>query len=402
MALTTYRRVLSLPGALVFSMSGLVARLPISMISLGIVLLVSTRTGSYSLAGAVSASFLIATAALSVPQARLIDRLGQRTVLAPAVTVFVIGLVGVMVAVEAGRITPWAHLSAALSGAAFPQIDSCVRARWSYLVTDKRDLLTAFAFESVIDEVVFILGPTLVTVLVTVVHPLAGLITAGTAAAAGTAVFVSQRRTEPPPSGRGGQGRAGSMHWEMLAPLVVCGFAMGILLGGAEVATVAFSQEQGDKALAGLMLALWALGSLLAGVVTGAAHITVSNATRFRWGLLALAVLMVPLPFVDSFVLLAVFLFLAGFAISPTLIASFAWIEEMVPAGRLTEGMTLFITGLGAGLAPGAAVVGRVVDTSGASASFWVSVAAGFSGAAVAFAVAGLSAARPSPTGSSG
>ncbi len=64
MALTTYRRVLSLPGALMFSMSGLVARLPISMISLGIVLLVSTRTGSYSLAGAVSASFLIATAAL--------------------------------------------------------------------------------------------------------------------------------------------------------------------------------------------------------------------------------------------------------------------------------------------------------------------------------------------------
>src|SRR3954465_1215709 len=103
-----YRRVLGMPGALVFSMSGLVARLPISMISLGIVLLVSTRTGSYSLAGAVSASFLIATAALSVPQARLIDRLGQRTVLAPAVTVFIIGLTGVMVAVEAGRITPWA------------------------------------------------------------------------------------------------------------------------------------------------------------------------------------------------------------------------------------------------------------------------------------------------------
>lgn len=402
MALSTYRRVLSLPGALVFSMSGLVARLPISMISLGIVLLVSTRTGSYSLAGAVSASFLIATAALSVPQARLIDRLGQRTVLAPAVTVFVIGLTGVMVAVETGRITPWAHISAAVAGAALPQIDACVRARWSYLVDDKGDLLTAFAFESVIDEVVFIVGPTLVTVLVTLVHPLAGLITAGTAAAVGTAVFVSQRRTEPPPSGRGGQRRVGSMHWEMLGPLAVCGFAMGVLLGGAEVATVAFSQEQGNQALSGLMLALWALGSLLAGVVTGALPITVPNSTRFRWGLLALAVLMVPLPFVDSFVLMGVFLFLAGFAISPTLIASFAWIQEMVPAGRLTEGMTLFITGLGAGLAPGAAIVGRVVDASGASASFWVSVAAGFSGAALAFFVARVSGARPSPSGSSG
>ena len=78
---TTYRRVLALPGALVFSMSGLVARLPISMVSLGIVLLVSTRTGSYSLAGTVSASYLIASALFSVLQARLIDRLGQSRVL---------------------------------------------------------------------------------------------------------------------------------------------------------------------------------------------------------------------------------------------------------------------------------------------------------------------------------
>jgi MFS family permease len=400
--LSTYRRVLSLPGALVFSMSGLVARLPMSMISLGIVLLVTSSTGSYAQAGAVSASFLIASAALSVPQARLIDRLGQRTVLAPAVTVFVIGVVGLMTAVQTGHVTPWAHLSAAVAGAAFPQVDSCVRARWSYLVSDKRDLLTAFAFESVVDEVVFIVGPTLVTVLVTVVHPLAGLVTASAAAAVGTAVFVSQRRTEPPPAGRAAERRAGSMHWEMLGPLVLCGFAMGILLGGAEVATVAFSQEQGDKPLAGVMLAIWALGSLLAGVVTGALRIHMSNARRFRWGLLALATLMVPLPFVDGFALLALFLFLAGFAISPTLIASFAWIEELVPAGRLTEGMTIFITGLSAGLAPGAAVVGRVVDASGASASFWVTVVAGFGGAALAFAVAGLSAARPSPSGSSG
>ena len=82
---TTYRRVLALPGALVFSMSGLVARLPISMVSLGIVLLVSTRTGSYSLAGTVSASYLIANALFAVLQARLIDRLGQSRVLPVAV-----------------------------------------------------------------------------------------------------------------------------------------------------------------------------------------------------------------------------------------------------------------------------------------------------------------------------
>ncbi len=97
---------------------------------------------------------------------------------------------------------------------------------------------------------------------------------------------------------------------------------------------------------------------------------------------------MLPLPFVSGFVPLGVFLFLSGFAISPTLIASFAWIEETVPAGRLTEGITLFTTGLAAGLAPGAALVGLVVDAHGASASYWVTVVAGLLGAVLAFVAA--------------
>jgi predicted MFS family arabinose efflux permease len=278
-----------------------------------------------------------------------------------------------------------------------PQIGSCVRARWSLLVPDKQDLHTAFAFEAVADETVFILGPALVTVLATTVHPLAGLATAVLAAVAGTAVLVGQRRTEPPPSGATRRHASGAIPWPVLAPLIACAFAMGALLGGAEVATVAFSDELGAKPLSGLMLALWALGSLLSGVITGALRQKASNATRFRWGMLALGLLMLPLPFVDGFVPLGVFLFLSGFAISPTLIASFAWIEETVPAGRLTEGITLFTTGLGAGLAPGAALVGLVVDTSGASASYWVTVVAGLLGAALAFVAARVTAARPSP-----
>jgi MFS family permease len=400
--LTTYRRVLALPGALGFSMSGLVARLPISMISLGIVLLVSTRTGSYSLAGTVSAAFLVTNAAFAVPQARLIDRLGQSRVLPACVGVFVLGLAGTMATVELDRPAPWPHLCAALSGAAMPQIGSCVRARWSLLVPDKADLRTAFAFEAVADETVFIIGPALVTVLATAVHPLAGLTSAGLAALVGTAALVAQKRTEPPVAARGGRHHDDPMPWRMLAPLVGCAVAMGFMLGGAEVATVAFSDEHGRKALSGLLLAIWALGSLLAGVVTGAVQTAASNAARFRWGMLALALLVVPLPFVHGFVLLAVFLFLSGFAISPTLIASAAWIEECVPAARLTEGITLFITGLGAGVAPGAVVVGIIVDAAGASASYGATVVAGLVGAAFAFATALVTAARPAPTGSSG
>jgi predicted MFS family arabinose efflux permease len=220
---------------------------------------------------------------------------------------------------------------------------------------------------------------------------LAGLGCAVVTGVAGTAVLVSQKRTEPPAGGRTGRRSPGSMHWAVLGPMTACAFMMGAMFGGAEVATVAFADEHGATTLSGLMLAIWALGSLLSGVVTGAVRLRGSNRTRFRWGLLALAVLLFPLPFVDGFVPLAVVLFLAGFAISPTLIAAVATIEEMVPANRITEGITLFTTGLGAGVAPGAAAVGVVVDAAGASASYWVTSGTAVAGAAIAFGTAFVS-----------
>ena len=401
----TYRRVLGLPGALVFSLSGLVARLPISMVSLGIVLLVSTQTGSYSLAGSISAAYLIANAIFAVVQARLVDRVGQRRVLPAAIGLFTVGLALLMVAVDREWPVPVPHFFAAVAGASLPQVGSSVRARWSYVVPSRRDLQTAFAFEAVVDESVFMIGPTLVTLLATAVNPLAGLTAAIIAGLVGTAVLVSQKSTEPPPSG-GVRGHAGgAIAWSVLGPLVVCAVTMGMLFGGAEVATVAFADEHGAKSLSGVLLAIWALGSLLSGLAVGTVHLKAAPATRFRWGLLLLGLLMVPLPFVTGFVLLAVFLFLAGFAISPTLIASVAWIEETVPAGRITEGITLFSTGLAAGVAPGAALVGIVVDSRGASTAYWITAASGLLGAAVAFAAAfatgSLTGRRPWPNGSS-
>ncbi len=412
--ITTYRRVLGQPGALAFSSSGLVARLPISMVTLGIVLLVSARTGSYALAGAVSASYLIANALFAVPLARLVDRLGQGRVLFPAVLVFGLSLSLMMTAVVSGWGTPVPHVFAALAGATMPQIGSCVRARWSYLLRDKRMLQTAFAIEAVADETVFIVGPALVTLLSTLVHPVAGLACAVLAAVVGTAALVAQKATEPPAS-RVRDGRtplpSGPMPWLVLAPLTACSALLGALFGGAEVATVAFAEELGRKPLAGLLLAIWALGSLLAGLAVGVAHLDVSQPARFRWGLLTLGLLMTPLPFVDSLLLMGVLLFLAGMAISPTLIASVAWVEETVPASRITEGIAITTTGLAAGVAPGAALVGVMVDRYGASASYWVPAVAGLLGAAFAFTAWPWQRRRqqqeplvadPSPTGSPG
>ncbi len=354
------------------------ARLPISMLGLGIVLLVSSRTGSYSQAGILSATYVAANALAAIFLARLVDRRGQRIV-AYAASLSAVGLALGVIAVEQGWSAPLPHVFMAVAGALLPNVGSAVRARWTYVVRDRSLLDTAFAVEAINDEIVFILGPTLVTVLASIVDPVAGLATAGAAAVLGSWWLVSQRATEPPltrPDSIGAQQRP-PMPWGRLVPLVTGGIMLGVLFGGIEVASVAFADETGRAAMAGVLLAFFSLGSLISGVITGSLTFRRSPAVRYLIGMGALAALMFPLPFVGRLTVLTGLLFLAGFAISPTMIAAVSWIETTVPVSRLNEGMTVFTTGMAAGVAPGAAIVGVVVDHAGASAAFWVPVAAG-------------------------
>lgn len=370
-----YAAVLKQPGALRFSLTGLVARLPISMVTLGIVLLVSARTGSYAAAGRVSAAYVIANALAAVPQGRLMDRLGQRRVFGIGSMVFALGLGTLIYAVLHGWSAPWPHLAAILTGLAQPIIGSGVRARWQHLLDDPEHLQTAFAFEAVSDELVFMVGPTLVTFLATLVHPAAGLLTALAVGLVGGLALAAQRSTEPPVLAAHAHGERVRMPWGALLPLTLGGASLGILFGATEVATVAFADEVSTKAFSGLLLAIWSFGSLLAGVVTGAVTWKIGTLARLRRGAFALTLMMMITPFIGVLWLQAVVLFGAGFAISPTLIAAVSRLEEVTPRARFSEAMGLLHTGLAAGTAPGAAFGGLVVDHYGGSAAYWIGVA---------------------------
>lgn len=375
---TSYGRILREPGTLRFSLAGLVARLPISMVGLGIVLLVSAAKGSYGVAGAVSAAYMVANAGFAILQGRLLDRLGQGRVLTVASAGFGVAISMLVWSVQADWPILLSYVFAAVGGALLPQVGSCVRARWSYVLTRPADVQTAYALEAVLDEAVFILGPIVVSVLATAWHPVAGLVVAVVACIAGTLAFTAQHATEPP--AHTAATRAGprpGMPWRTVVPLAIVCAALGVLFGAAEVTTVAFADEQGHKAVSGGLLALWALGSLTAGVLTGAIHWRRGPSVRVRWGSLAMACAMTPLYFVDSLPLMGATLFVAGFAIAPTMIATMSLTEATVPAGRLTEGMAIMQTGLVAGVAPGATLSGLVIDHQGASAAYLVSVGAG-------------------------
>lgn len=385
--LDTYRRILARPGALKFSSAALVARFPISMVGLGIVLLVEERTGSYGLAGTVSAAFVLAEAAMAVPHGRLVDRFGQSRVLPLAISVFGVALALMTLSVERDWSRASTYLFAAIAGGGLPQVGASVRTRWSHLLDDPREVQTAFALESVLDEVVFVFGPVLVTVLATSWHPVAGLAVAIVTGVGGTLAFAAQRRTEPPPRPALGSGSGAAMPWRVVLTLAVLCLMLGTLFGAAEVTTVAFAEEQGNKAAAGWLLALWSFGSLVAGVLTGAVTWKASPGTRVRWGAVGMAVAMAPLMFVSSVPLMGAVLLVGGFAIAPTLIAGMTLLEQAVPRSRLTEGMAVVHTGIVAGVAPGAGIAGFLVDHHGASAAYAVSLGAGCIGALVALTV---------------
>ncbi len=175
------------------------------------------------------------------------------------------------------------------------------------------------------------------------------------------------------------------MPWVTVAPLAAVCVALGAVFGSTEVVTVAFAEEQGAKALSGPLLGIWALGSLLAGLVSGAIAWRTGPEVRVRWGVLALGLTLVPLAFVGSLWVMAVFLLLGGMAIAPTLIAALAVTERSVPRSRLTEGMAILHTGMGIGIAPGASLAGLMIDAYGASPAYVVPAAAGLLGAAAAW-----------------
>ena len=388
-----YRRILSVPGALRFSGSALVARLPMAMVTIGIVLLVTGAGRSYGLAGAMSAIYLIAAAALAIPQARLVDRLGQAPVLTTAAAAFAVGLTVFVVVVQTGGPDWIAVVSVTVAGGAFPQIGSCVRTRWSHVLDARAEIDTAYALESAVDEVVFMNGPIIVSVLATAWNPVAGLATAIVAGTAGTLFFATQHSTSPPPTPRVRGTRLAALPVAVLAPVLVVGVALGTLFGAAEVATVAFASSRDHPGYAGLLLAAWATGSLIAGVITGLVHWRIGPARRLRWGAVGMAVAMLPLSLIDSMWLMGAWLFVAGFAIAPTIVASLSIVEQSVPRARLTEGMAIVETALVAGVAPGAALAGRIIDTHGASRAYLVALLAGLVAAVAAFAARD----RPSP-----
>src|SRR3712207_7455795 len=234
--LKTYRSLLSIPHARAFVLAGFVARLSISMRALGSVLMVSLLTGSYGLAGAVAAAALLGEAVAAPRLGRLVDRYGQRRVLLMALAVHSVGTLALVFSAQLSAPAWTLFATAALSGAAALPVGSLVRARWSALLGGSPVLEAAFALESTLDELIFVLGPVLVTALALGLTPGAGLLGALLLTTVGSLALALQRRTQPAPAGVRERSDTPAIRRPGLQVLVATFVAAGAIFGTLDVA----------------------------------------------------------------------------------------------------------------------------------------------------------------------
>lgn len=376
--------VLRRPGAWQFSLAGLVARLPLSMISIGLVLLVESERGSYTLAGAVTATTAVAEALGQPLVARWVDRYGQRRIITPVLAAHAV-LVPLVVGVAVSDLPAfWLFPLAAAAGATFPPVGSLVRARWNALLGEGPLLRTAFSLESVGDEVVFVIGPPLITLAALALGAPIAVVGTLLFLVPGTAALLAQRRTEPSIQSHH-EHATGILRNAGLPAVIAVMFCLGGLFGAVEVATIATADLAGRPGAAGAVLAAYAFGSLVAGVAYGQLHLATPISRQFSWAISTMAVTSLLLvPASASLTWLAVATFIAGAAISPSLITGFGLAVAVVPANAVTQGLTWASSGLVLGFATASAVTGAVVDLQGTRAAFVVAVVSAVAGALTA------------------
>jgi predicted MFS family arabinose efflux permease len=345
----------------------IVARLPLAMFSIALLVHTQRLTGSFAAAGLVTAAYAIAVGIGGPLLGRMVDRRGQTAVL--AVTASVSASLSLAVALlPAGVALPVLIVLAAGIGLATPPVGACVRT----LLKDPR----AFAVEASAVELAWVFGPPLALGAGAIFSTGAALAGAGAVLLAGTVGFAlhpasrAWRPSEPSSS----RPRGGSLRAPAVRTLVLVMGAVGAIFGATEIGVTAATESLGSTAAAGPLLGVWGAGSLLGGVWLARR----GGVAPLRPLLLALAVGHAALAFAafDVFVLAALLL-LAGAAIAPTYAVVYSLVEKAAPAGALTEAFAWLATAISVGAALGAALAGPVADTVGPVAVFGLAGAAG-------------------------
>ncbi len=387
--MSRYAAVLRVPHVAALIAATLLARFPIGINALAIVLYLRAERGSFAVAGAVAGALAAGSGVGAPIQGRLVDAFGQRRVLVPLGIVHAGALGALVLGTEAGAPGAALFVCGLLAGFAIPPTSSVLRSMWPSLLRDRPDLLQpAYALDSVLIELIFVLGPLLTAAVATVLEPQAALVVSAASVVVGTIAFTAlppSRAMRPDPH-RPRAGALGALASPGVRTLVLTSLPAGIGIGICEVALPAFGDAYGAAATAGILLAVWSLGSAAGGLVYGAlpnrppldrVHLTVT-------ALLPLGLL--PLAAAPSVAVMALLVIPAGMFIAPLLATRNELVGWVAPAGSRTEAYTWPVTAFVGGIAIGSALAGVIVESASWRTAFLVAGAVAAVGTLVAVA----------------
>jgi len=364
-------------GTIAFFVAALVARFPLGMLTLGIVMMLSNSYGNYSLASLVAGTAIGVNALIAPQLSRLADRFGQARIAIPA-TCFASLSFAVLIAASYFSWAGWILFASAFCVGFMPNFGAFSRARWAHIYRGKPLLRTAFALESMGEELAWMSGPIIVVALVSAFFPEVAVAATAVLFFIGAMVFCSQRRSEPPPQLASTCQNKTKERPMIFKPVVffpsLSLFMLGGFFGVIEVTTTAFAKQVQLENFTFVPLTAYAIGSFVTGIGYGVFHWRLVLARQFLFmsGLIVLTSL--PFFFITNLWLLSLFCLVAGLAYSPTVIIAMGLIEELVPKERLTESMTWALIAPIIGIASGIALSGTVIDWVGAQTAFITTV----------------------------
>jgi MFS family permease len=381
-----YAAVLRAPHVTPLLLASMLARLPYGVYALAAILYLAEARGSYAVAGLVDGAFGLGAAAGAPWQSRMIDRLGQRRVLLPAAIVDVIATGGLIGLTETGAPTVALVACGLLGGFAVPNVGGALRAIWPELMRRREALMpTAFALDSVALEFLFTAGPLIAAVIVAVASPVAALALSAACSLAGTLAFVARppSRAWRPDAQAGSHGRLGALRSSGVRTLTFAALPVGFCFGAIEISLPAFAQEHGHRELAGVLLAVWSLGSLAGGLAYGARTWRRPLGSIYLWLSILLPLGFLPGLLAPSIAAMALLVVPAGVLIAPQAAACNQLVGAVAPPGAVTEAYAWPVTATLVGFAPGTALGGLLVEGPGWSWCFLAAAAFGAVGALV-------------------
>ena len=344
-----YLDVLRTPGVGRLALFTFVGRFPFAIAGLSVVLLMRHEGYGYGEVGVTLAAESVAIALTAAFVGRLADRKGRsRVILIFGVTTTVL-LVGLTVAILANGPVLVLAAAAALFGATIPPISASMRALWGKLVA-REHVESAYAFDAVQLELVFVTGPLIAAGIATATTPAVGLFLCALFYLLASVGFATAPVVRAAPPEESARTRAGALGVPGIRTLAGVGFLTAISFGAIDVALPAFAESEGARAAAGPLLTLCAVGW----------RAPLERRLLVLVGVLALGA--APLAFAGSITVMALLLVLTGVSIAPMATTEFALIERLAPAGMSTEAYSWQIVAGAVGFGLGAALGGALVE----------------------------------------